>query len=275
MPATFDPTEAMEEVAKRCGVYVQYGTLEPLDNEKKTAHNLLNLARPTGGASGRYRRTHPPGPWIYTGGGIWEFQYVAGNEYPVFETQYGQVGMAMCSEVYMPEVTRALSLRGAEIIFLPAGVDKKRLWGTWRNLIWSRAIENLAIVITTQNLFDKSQRGLAMVATPEEVIFESTKAGMFMVDVDLERMRELREQNDEVTSSGAKRGQGRRAEAMATARVVRQVLPKRRRGQLITHAPPGAQSRGVFFTKHFRLEDTDVDHLFLASLRPYTGGLPV
>ena len=24
MPATFDPTEAMEEVAKRCGVYVQY-----------------------------------------------------------------------------------------------------------------------------------------------------------------------------------------------------------------------------------------------------------
>ena len=202
MPATFDPTEAMEEVAKRCGVYVQYGTLEPLDSEKKTAHNLLNLARPTGGSSGRYRRTHPPGPWIYTGGGIWEFQYVAGNEYPVFETQYGQVGMAMCSEVYMPEVTRALSLRGAEIIFLPAGVDKKRLWGTWRNLIWSRAIENLAIVITTQNLFDKSQRGLAMVATPEEVIFESTKAGMFMVDVDLERMRELREQNDEVTSSG-------------------------------------------------------------------------
>ena len=79
--------------------------------------------------------------------------------------------MAMCSEVYMPEVTRALSLRGAEIIFLPAGVDKKKLWGTWRNLIWSRAIENLAVVITTQNLFDKSQRGLAMVATPEEVIF--------------------------------------------------------------------------------------------------------
>ena len=32
MPATFDTTEAMNEVANRCGVYVQYGTIEPLDN---------------------------------------------------------------------------------------------------------------------------------------------------------------------------------------------------------------------------------------------------
>jgi predicted amidohydrolase len=96
----------------------------------------------------------------------------------------------------MPEVSRALSIRGAEIIFLPAGVDKRKLWATWRNLIWSRAIENLAVVVTTQNLFDKSQRGLAMVATPEEVIFESTQEGMFLVDVDLERVRDLRAQED-------------------------------------------------------------------------------
>ena len=42
----------------------------------------------------------------------------------------GKVGLAMCSEAYMPEVTRALALRGAELIFLPAGTDKRRLWAT-------------------------------------------------------------------------------------------------------------------------------------------------
>ena len=83
----------------------------------------------------------------------------------------------MCSEAYMPEVTRALALRGAELIFMPAGTDKRRLWASWRNLIWSRAIENLAIVVTTQNLFSHAERGLAMVATPEEILFESTAAG--------------------------------------------------------------------------------------------------
>ncbi|MBT3351795.1 MAG: carbon-nitrogen hydrolase family protein [Nitrospinaceae bacterium] len=209
MPATFDPNEAMAEAAKRCGVYVQYGTLEPIDNEKRTAYNLLMLARPGEGAPGKYRRTHPPGPWIYRGGKYWDFNYTEGNEYPVFETPQAQVGLAMCSEVYMPEVSRALSIRGAEIIFLPAGVDKRKLWGSWRNLIWSRAIENLAVVVTTQNLFDKSQRGLAMVATPEEVIFESTKEGMFLVDVDLDRIRDLRAQQDSPNSSeqnGAKAG---------------------------------------------------------------------
>ncbi|MFP6869288.1 MAG: carbon-nitrogen hydrolase family protein [Nitrospinota bacterium] len=209
MPAAFDPNEAMIEVAQRCGIYVQYGTLEPIDNERRTAHNLLMLARPGGGAPGKYRRTHPPGPWIYTGGKYWDFMYTAGDEYPVFETSQAQVGLAMCSEVYMPEVSRALSIRGAEIIFLPGGVDKNKLWATWRNLIWSRAIENLAVVVTTQNLFDKSQRGLAMVATPEEVIFESTQEGMFLVDVDLDRVRDLRAQKDAVGSSmenGAKAG---------------------------------------------------------------------
>ena len=64
MPATFDPHEALIEAAQRCGVYVQYGTLDPIDDEKRTAYNLLMLARPGGGAPGKYRRTHPPGPWI-------------------------------------------------------------------------------------------------------------------------------------------------------------------------------------------------------------------
>ena len=201
MPATFDPTEAMVDVARRCGVYVQYGTLEPIDRDARTAYNLLLLARPSGGPPGKYRRTHPPGPWIYTGGAYWEFQYVAGNDFPTFETEHGRVGLAMCSEVYVPEVSRALALRGAEIIFLPAGVAKKRLWATWRTLIWARAIENLAVVVTTQNLFDPDQRGLAMVATPEEIIFETTRAGMFLVDIDLTRVRELRGSRDEVRAS--------------------------------------------------------------------------
>lgn len=209
MPTTFECHEAMAEVARRCGVYVQYGTLEPLDDQSRTAHNLLMLARPDGRPPGKYRRTHPPGPWIYTGGENWDFIYVTGDEFPVFETEHGTFGLAMCSEAYMPEVSRALALRGAEVIFLPAGTDKRRLWASWRNLIWSRAIENLAVTVTTQNLFSPAERGLAMVATPEEIVFESTKAGMFLLDIDLERLRDLRAQQDGVHSSaqnGAKAG---------------------------------------------------------------------
>lgn len=209
MPAKYDPIKTMEEVAERCNVYVQYGTLEPINAEKREAYNLLMLAYPDGRQQGKYRRTHPPGPWIYTGGDYWDFMYVAGDEFPTFKTEHGIFGLAMCSEVYVPEVSRALALRGAEVILLPAGIDKNKLWATWRNLIWARSIENLAVVVTTQNLFNNVQRGLAMVATPEEIIFETTAPGMFLVDIDLARIRELRASRDEPASSlsfGAKSG---------------------------------------------------------------------
>ncbi len=209
MPATYDPIPPLAEAAAAQGVHVVFGTIEPLDRNAATAHNLIVMAYPDGRAPARYRRTHPNGPWIYTGGKSWEFQYVAGNDFPVFDTVHGRVGLAMCSEVYVPEVTRALALRGAELIFMPAGVDKRRLWATWRTLIWARAIENLALVVTTQNLFSHSDRGLAMVASPEEILCESTAAGTSFVDVDLERVRHLRATRDELGSSqhcGAKQG---------------------------------------------------------------------
>jgi predicted amidohydrolase len=200
MPATFDPTAAMAEAAAKHKLHVVFGTIEPIDAKAATAYNLICMAYPDGRVV-RYRRTHPNGPWIYTGGTSWEFQYVPGDEFPVFDTAHGKVGLAMCSEVYVPEVARSLALRGAELIFMPAGKDKKTLWATWRTLIWARAIENLAIVVTTQNLFHHGERGLAMVASPEEIMFESTAVGMSIVDVSLDRARAMRASRDEVTSS--------------------------------------------------------------------------
>ena len=209
MPASFDPTPRIADAAAKHGVNVVYGTIEPISHNEATAYNLICMAYGDGRPPVSYRRTHPNGPWIYTGGQWWEFQYVPGSEFPVFDTAHGKVGLAMCSEAYMPEVTRALAMRGAELIFMPAGTDKRRLWATWRNLIWSRAIENLAVVVTTQNLFSPDERGLAMVATPEEIVFESTAAGMFVIDVSLDRPREMRASTDTVVSSqnyGAKQG---------------------------------------------------------------------
>ena len=201
MPVTFDPADAMMQAAAQHRVHVVFGTIEPIDAKAGTAYNLICMAYPDGRPPARYRRTHPNGPWIYTGGAEWEFKWVAANDFPVFDTVHGKVGLAMCSEVYVPEVTRALALRGAELIFMPAGTDKRRLWATWRALIWARAIENLAIVVTTQNLFAPTDRGLAMVAGPEEILFESTAPGISFVDVGLERIRFLRGTRDELGSS--------------------------------------------------------------------------
>lgn len=201
MPAAFDPIPPLSEAAARHGLHAVFGSIEPIDPEHASAYNLIVMAYPDGREPARYRRTHPTGPWLYTGGRYWEFQYVPGDDFPVFDTAHGKVGLAMCSEVYMPEVTRALAWRGAELIFMPAGVNKRRLWESWRTLVYARAIENLALVVTTQNMVEASDRGLALVAAPEEILYESTVPGMGVVEVGLDRVRSLRAGRDGVGSS--------------------------------------------------------------------------
>jgi predicted amidohydrolase len=215
MPAPYDPSSRIAEAAQKHGVHVVFGTMEPIDNTKGTAYDLTCMAYPDGRAPARYRRTHPNGPWIYSsrtgGSGVWEFEWVPGNDFPVFDTPHGKVGLGMCSEVYMPEVSRALALRGAEIIFLPAGLSGGgNLWETWHTLLRARAIENLALVVSTRNIFDPAtERGLAIIAGPERTHFESTNVGMTVVEVSLDRVRELRagwDGNDKTPFCGTKRG---------------------------------------------------------------------
>ena len=67
-------------------------------------------------------------------------------------------------------MTRALAFRGAEILVIPAGLNKRRLWGGLRPLLGARSIENLALVVSTHNMVEPSGRGLAFVAAPEELL---------------------------------------------------------------------------------------------------------
>lgn len=114
---------------------------------------------------------------------------------PVFDIPFCKIGILICSEVYVPELARILALKGAEIIFMPAGICKYELHETWRNLIWSRAIENLVYTVTCQNIFG-AENGLAMICSPEEILIESIKPGIFIADCDFERIRWLREETD-------------------------------------------------------------------------------
>src|SRR6266446_357988 len=102
MPATFDPTAAMVEAAAKHRTHVVFGTIAPIDAKAATAYNLICMAYPDGRAPARYRRTHPNGPWIYTGGTTWEFQWVAGRRvsglrYRAWQGRIGDAQRGLCA----------------------------------------------------------------------------------------------------------------------------------------------------------------------------------
>lgn len=72
------------------------------------------------------------------------------------------------------------------------------LYPTWRTLAWARAIENLAHTVVCSNVPPPGTRGVALVCSPEEILMEEESVGVHVVDLDLERVRWLRQQQDRI-----------------------------------------------------------------------------
>jgi predicted amidohydrolase len=201
-PVTWTPIAGVCEIAREAGIYIIAGFAEPIDSEGMRCYNSLALVSPEGSVVGTYRRTTPEhAPWIYKGGDFWDFDWIPSAELPVFETELGTIGLLICSEVYAPELSRILALKGAELIFIPAGLmgSTTSLAETWRTLIWGRAIENLAYTAVCSNVYADGEQGLAMICSPEEILVESRSEGVHIAQVDLERVRWLREEQDRNT----------------------------------------------------------------------------
>lgn len=192
------PREALSAKAKEHGIYVIYGGAEKVGEEENTYYITEEIIGPDGKTLGKYYRTTPDGPYLYTG--WWGFTYKeAGANYPVFETEYGRIGLLVCSEVYMPELSRILALKGAEIVFLPAGglIDDLGLLEGWQTLIRARAIENLMYTATAQNIY-ALESGVGIIAGPEGVLAKSDQPGLIVASLDMDRIRWLREEEETV-----------------------------------------------------------------------------
>jgi predicted amidohydrolase len=193
----------LSELAKKYEIHFVAGILEPSKEGSFTFYNTSVIFDDLGNEIGRYRRTTPNlDPWLYMGGGKWEYSWVRGNELPVFETRFGKIGLLICSEVYVPELARQMAKNGAEIIVYPTGLTSSQspLYETWQTLVWARAIENLVITIATSN--STGVGGLSMVCSPENVILNTLEEGVHLSEVDLERIQLLRSSHDGFIAQG-------------------------------------------------------------------------
>ena len=146
-------TKFLGDLAKHHHMYIVAGILE---KEGPVLYNTAVLIGRDGEIAGKYRKVSLPREEI--AGGI-----TPGSDFPVFETDFGKIGMMICWDVFFPEPARALSLEGAEIIFMP-------IWGGDLTLSKARAIENQVYLVSSTYdmktaVFDK--RGNMMVEGTE------------------------------------------------------------------------------------------------------------
>lgn len=212
-PVRTTPVEALGRMARRYEVHLVGGFAEPVGADGDRCYNSLTLIGPDGDELGRYRRTTPSQtPWLYRGGDHWDYDWVNAVDLPVFDTALGPIGLLICSEVFAPELARILAVKGAEIILMPAGIVSPDPAGTgptgdlddaWRVLIQARAIENLAFTAVCSNLVEAGIPGRSMICGPEGILGEHRGEGVLTRDLDLERIRWLRDQQDRTVPEGA------------------------------------------------------------------------
>jgi predicted amidohydrolase len=159
-------TETLGALARELNSYIVAGIYE---RAAPAVYNTAVLIDRKGNVVGRYRKTHLPRE-------EWEAGLTPGESYPIFETDFGKLGLMVCWDIQFPEPWRALGLQGAELVLLP-------IWGGSETLLRARAIENHAFIVSSS--YDTKS---CVVAPNGEVLTEATNASPVMTaEVHLDR----------------------------------------------------------------------------------------
>ena len=93
--------------------YKMYVVAPVIERDGDIIFNTSVLFDRDGKQIGKYRKTHLYWPEEF----YWSL--TPGDEYPVFELDFGVIGINTCYDSWNPDVCKLLALKGAEIILLP------------------------------------------------------------------------------------------------------------------------------------------------------------
>ena len=104
---------ALRSAARENGVYLIAGLALSKEQLPAVAYNSSVFIDRSGELMGTFDKAH-----------LWaleRFYFRSGSEFPVFETDFGKVGIMICYDMGFPEVARILALKGAELIVCRPG----------------------------------------------------------------------------------------------------------------------------------------------------------
>jgi predicted amidohydrolase len=115
-----------------------------------------------------------------------EHKYSRGDSIEIFPTEIGTLGLAICYELHLPEISRVLALDGAWVIFNPIGTGMwhERQYELWNNLAATRAAENGVFVVGCSHFNDAIPIAFAYAPNGECLVRERSINKMIPITLD-------------------------------------------------------------------------------------------
>lgn len=181
--------QRMAQLAKELQVNIIAGSIA--DKREGKVYNTSYVFDRKGENIARYSKVHLFGL-------MEEGDYLtAGNKRCLFEIDGVKCGLIICYDLRFPELSRALALDGAQIIFAPAQWPHPRMH-PWRILTQARAIENQLYLVAANRVGREGPKveffGHSMAVDPlGEVIYEgSGQEEIKIVELDLAKISKVR-----------------------------------------------------------------------------------
>lgn len=160
-------------------------------------YNSAVLIGPDGEPMGEYRKVHLKGEE--------KMAFRPGFKFPVFECDFGNVGMLLGWDLAFPEAARSLALEGAELVVVPANWEAPNV-EEWKTYLLTRAYENSVFVGGANRIGDEytySFFGETMLIGPRGELYgevprneedNTPQEGWALGKVDLDAIKKYREE---------------------------------------------------------------------------------
>lgn len=196
------------ETAKEENIHVLAGSIPEIEmslaeegKDEKSIYNTSVLFDNQGKILGKHRKMHLFD--IDVKGKIYFKEsdtLSAGSNFTVIETELARIGIGICYDIRFVELSRIMTLNGAEILIFPGAFNLTTGPAHWEILFKSRALDNQVYTIGVAPALDKTANynsfGHSIAVNPwgeviEELDFDED---LKIVEIDLNEIKRIREE---------------------------------------------------------------------------------
>lgn len=188
------------KMSKDHGLYIVGGT-HPVRREGEM-YNVAHMFTPNG-------EIHTQEKLHVTPNERAEYGIRPGENLRLFDTPYGRIAIVICYDVEFPELSRLLTLAGAEVLLVPFSTDERKAYLRVRYTAQARAVENMVYVVLSGNVGNLPQvenflinYGEAVICTPSDFQFppdgiaakaDANMETVVIAELDLSALEQARE----------------------------------------------------------------------------------